>query len=269
MLASRLEEQFKMPGGGIGEKSSAAAVRDLYLDLLVKSISNLIYGSVPSDTWNDGLFRPDAKPGRDRDSPAHSMVGLLRLQNVRELAQRAIDEGIPGDFIETGVWRGGCCILMRGVLAANLVADRKVYVADSFAGLPPPSPTLFPVDSDSSWHTMLGLAVSLDEVRDNFKRYDLLDDHVVFVKGFFSDTLPKLDAGPFAIIRLDGDMYESTYVALQSLYPKVSPGGFVIIDDYGAIAQCRQAVDDYLSAHSISDAIHQIDSTGVWWQKSG
>lgn len=111
--------------------------RDLYLDLLVKTLSNLIYGPAPADPWNDGLFRSDAPPGRDRNSPAHTMVGILRLQNVRELAQRALELGIHGNFIETGVWRGGCSILMRGVLAANGVADRRVFVADSFAGLPP------------------------------------------------------------------------------------------------------------------------------------
>ena len=88
------------------------------------------------------------------------------------------------------------------------------------------------------------------------------------MKGFFSETLPKLNAGPFALIRLDGDMYESTYVALKCLYPKVSIGGFVIIDDYGAVAQCRQAVEDYRSRTNISDAMHQIDFTGVWWQKT-
>jgi len=248
--------------------STSEAVRGLYLDLLLKSLSNLIYGPQPSDVWNDGLFRADAKPGRDRGSPAHSMVGLLRLENVRDLAQRAIDQGIPGDFIETGVWRGGCCILMRGVMAANSVADRKVYVADSFQGLPPPNPTLFPQDSGLALHTLPELAVSLDEVRTNFKRYGLLDDRVVFVKGFFSDTLPKLDAGPFALMRLDGDMYESTYVALKCLYPKLSIGGFAVIDDYGAIAQCREAVNDYRAATNIGDEIHRIDWTGVWWQKT-
>jgi O-methyltransferase len=269
VLAKRGRTNLEMSGATIRQKSTGEVARDLYLDLLVKSISNLIYGALPSDPWNDGLFRPDAGPGRNRESPAHSMVGLLRLENVRELAQRAIDEGIPGDFIETGVWRGGCCILMRGVLAANLATDRKVYVADSFAGLPPPNQDLFPVDAGTDLHTLPGLAVPLDEVRDNFNRYGLLDDRVVFVEGFFSDTLPKLDAGPFALIRLDGDMYESTYVALQSLYPKVSAGGFVIIDDYGSIAQCRRAVEDYRSKNGIGDAIHQIDFTGIWWQKSG
>ena len=182
--------------------------RDLYLDLLVKCLSNLIYGPPPSDPWNDGLFRPDAKPGRDRHSPAHTMVGILRLRNVRELAQRALDLGVSGDFIETGVWRGGCCILLRGVLAANEVTDRKVYVADSFEGVPPPKSYLYPQDTGDTLHTVPELAVSMEEVKANFGRYELLDDQVVFVKGFFSDTLPKLHAGPFALMRLDGDLYE-------------------------------------------------------------
>jgi O-methyltransferase len=199
------------------------AARDLYLDLLIKCLSNLIYGPHPRDPWNDGLFRGDAMPGRDRQSPAHTMVGILRLQNVRELTQRAIDLAIPGHFIETGVWRGGCCILMRGVLVANAIGDRKVYVADSFEGLPAPNPDLFPHDAGDTLHTIRELAVSVAEVKANFERYGLLDDQVVFVKGFFSDTLPTLEAGPFALIRLDGDMYESTYVALDALYPSCRP----------------------------------------------
>ena len=196
------------------------------------------------------------------------MVGVLRLQNVLELTQRAIDEGIPGDLIETGVWRGGCCILMRGVLAANLVTNRKVYVADSFAGLPPPNTGKFPLDKGLKLHKMPELAVSLDEVKANFDRYGLLDDQIVFLKGFFSNTLPTLQAESFAVIRLDGDMYESTYVALECLYPKLSVGGFVIIDDYGAIKQCRDAVDDYRRKMDIVDKIEEIDWTGAWWQKS-
>jgi len=241
--------------------------RSLYLDLLVSCLSNLIYGPLPPDPWNDGLFRRDAVPGRDRDSPAHTMVGILRLQNVRELAQRAIDLNIPGDFIETGVWRGGCCILMRGVLAANAINDRKVFVADSFAGLPPPRPQIYPQDEGDSLHLVKELAVSEAQVQANFDRYGLLDEQVVFVKGFFSDTLPTLKAGPFALIRLDGDMYESTHVALEALYPKLSPGGFIIVDDYGAIPQCRQAVTDYRSKFNIGAPLRQVDWTAVYWQK--
>jgi O-methyltransferase/8-demethyl-8-(2,3-dimethoxy-alpha-L-rhamnosyl)tetracenomycin-C 4'-O-methyltransferase len=195
------------------------------------------------------------------------MIGVKRLENVRELAQRAIDEGIPGDFIETGVWRGGCCILMRGILAANLINDRRIYVADSFAGLPPPNAEAFPSDKDWNLHLYKELTVSLEEVKDNFTRYGLLDDQVVFVKGFFSDTLPSLNAGPFCLMRLDGDYYESTYVALEALYPKLSPGGFVILDDVNFIPPCRQAVMDYRSRMGITAVMYNIDWNAGWWQK--
>jgi predicted O-methyltransferase YrrM len=86
------------------------------------------------------------------------------------------------------------------------------------------------------------------------------------VEGFFQDTLPNLDAGPFAVIRLDGDMYGSTIVALENLYPKLSPGGFVVVDDY-ALPACREAVTDYRSAQGIDAKIEEIDWTGVWWRK--
>lgn len=245
--------------------------RDLYIDLLIKSVSNQIYAPFPAQQNRDRAARP-VKRERDWQTHAHTMVGMPRLENLRALVQQTLRQGIAGDFIETGVWRGGCCILMRGILAANRVANRKVYVADSFAGLPPPNPDRFPQDvplARLALHEIPELAVPLEEVKANFARYGLLDDQVVFVEGFFSDTLPKLDAGPFALIRLDGDMYESTFVALECLYPKLSTGGFVIIDDFGALSQCRKAVADYREKMGILDPIREIDWTGVYWRKSG
>ena len=147
------------------------------------------------------------------------MIGSARLRNLRELTERTIADRIPGDYIETGVWRGGACILMRGVLAAHGVTDRKVIVADSFEGLPKPDAEKYPADKRDRLFAFEELAVSLDQVRANFETYDLLDEQVVFLKGFFKDTLPTLAANArFALIRLDGDMYESTMDALdQSL----------------------------------------------------
>ena len=162
------------------------------------------------------------------------------------------------------MWRGGCCILLRGVLAANGVTDRRVYVVDSFEGLPPPRS---PQDAGAAWHMMREVAVSVDEVKSNFARYGLLDEQVCFVKGWFHETLPKLAVTSFALIRLDGDMYESTHVALQHLYPRLSPGGFVIVDDYGAVEACRCAVTDFRGAHGIAAPLHEIDWTGVYWRK--
>lgn len=249
--------------------ASADSVRELYSDLLVRNLVDGIYG----EPW-DGPWRPGNKFDRGPHphgllgpTVAHTMVGIDRLVNVRRLTQAALDEDIPGDFIETGVWRGGCCILMRGILAVNEIRDRKVYVADSFAGVPPPRPDVYPADRDLRLDLSTELVVSLAEVKENFRRYGLLDDQVVFVEGLFSKTLPALDAGPFALVRLDGDLYESTYIALQCLYPKLSPGGFLVVDDYGVIPACRQAVDDYRAEHNIDAPINWIDRTGVWWRR--
>jgi O-methyltransferase len=241
--------------------------RRLYLDLLIRAIANTIYGDANMDRWNPHIFDAGLRAdGRDWPSVAHSMVGLARLENLRTLVERALAEDVPGDLIETGVWRGGCCILMRGVLAAY-GAGRRVYVADSFRGLPPPRPEDFPADASDRLYTFDELAVSQTQVRENFARYGLLDEQVVFVEGLFQDTLPRLQVGPFALIRLDGDMYESTLVALENLYPRLSPGGFAVIDDYGAIAACRAAVEDYRAREGITAEIHRVDWTGVWWRK--
>ena len=241
--------------------------RELYLDLLVKVLTNTIYRDAAMDAGHTGFQTKLREEGRDWPSVAHTMAGVQRLNNLRELAQRVIDEEIPGDFIEAGVWRGGCCILMRGILTANGINDRKVYLADSFAGLPAPNPQDYPHDAGLNLHVHSELAVSVDQVKQNFSSYGLLDDQVVFVKGFFQETLPSLQASPFALIRIDGDLYESTYVALEALYSKLSPGGFIIIDDYGAMPACRASVSDYRARLGIEAPIHTIDWTGVWWQK--
>ena len=247
---------------------SDTSATELYLDLLIRVLTNMIYGDPSTNPENTGPFQPELRwEGRDWPEVAHTMIGVRRLENVRELLRRVIDEAIPGNLVEAGVWRGGCCILMRGILAANAIKDRKVYAVDSFEGLPPPKPDLFPRDEGLNLHLYAELAVSLEQVKDNFTRYGLLDEQVVFVKGLFQETLPSLDAGPFALIRLDGDLYESTYVALEALYPKLSLGGFIILDDYKLLSSVRAAVLDYRSRMGIESEMHDIDWSAVWWQK--
>jgi O-methyltransferase/8-demethyl-8-(2,3-dimethoxy-alpha-L-rhamnosyl)tetracenomycin-C 4'-O-methyltransferase len=242
--------------------------RDRYIDLLIRVLTNTIYEDSSMHPDLPTQFDPAARAnGRDWPQTAHTMVGATRLKNLARLVNQTLDEDIPGDYIETGVWRGGCCILMRAILAARSQLRRRVFVADSFEGLPPPKPGLYPEDAGDQHHEFQQLTVSLEEVRANFARYGLLDDQVVFVKGFFDRTLPELDASPFALLRLDGDMYESTAVALKSLYPRLSPGGFVIVDDFGAIEGCRLAVDQYRAAQGIVAPMEPIDWTGVWWRK--
>lgn len=205
--------------------------------------------------------------GRDWPTKAESMIGLKRMDNIQFCIENILKNNIPGDLIETGVWRGGASIFMKAILKANNINDRKVYLADSFAGLPKPDPK-YAADNNDIHHTFDELAVSLEVVKNNFLKYDLLDDNVVFLKGWFKDTLPSLKDEQFALLRLDGDMYASTMDALTNLYPTLSKGGYIIIDDWGAVPASKVATNDYRREHNISDEIKDIDGVGVYWQKS-
>lgn len=209
----------------------------------------------------------ERQEGRDWPLEAETMVGLKRLDNLQHCVTSVIRNGVPGDLIETGVWRGGSSILMRAVLKAYGDCSRKVWLADSFRGLPQPDPARYPVDHGDTLWTYKELAIPLEQVKANFARYGLLDEQVAFLPGWFRDTLPTAPINQLAVLRLDGDLYESTMDALAALYPKVSAGGFVIVDDYG-LHTCRAAIEDFRLAQGITDPIHQIDWTGVFWQRS-
>lgn len=244
---------------------------DLYLDLMESVLLGVIYEDPPIDRWSGGVFNPELRAkGRDWPAKAHTMIGFERLRNVRTLMNQVIADGVPGDFIETGVWRGGTCIYARAILKAFNITDRKIWVADSFAGLPPPEPSRYPSQDQGDIHyTYDDLAVSLETVQENFRKYDLLDGQVEFLKGWFKDSLPGAPIDNIAILRLDGDMYSSTMDALQALGHKVSPGGFIIVDDFGAVEGCRKAIADYREANGITATIHNIDGIGAWWQVAG
>jgi O-methyltransferase len=205
--------------------------------------------------------------GDDWPSDAETMAGMARLDSLQSCVETVIADGVPGDFIETGVWRGGASIFMRGVLSAYGVTDRTVWVADSFEGLPAPDVEKYSADAGARFHKDKQLAVSLDDVKSNFARYQLLDDQVRFLVGWFKDTLPIAPIETLAVMRLDGDMYESTIDALGALYDKLSPGGFVIVDDY-SIASCREAVDEFRLSRSITEPLETIDRNAVLWRLS-
>ena len=197
---------------------------------------------------------------------SHTMIGRKRLDNLQQCMETVLTENIPGDFIETGIWRGGACIFMRGVLVAHGITDRTIWAADSFEGVPPPT---WPEDAgfDISRDVLPVLAVPLEDVRSLFQRYGLLDDKVQFLKGWFKDSLPIAPIEQLAILRLDGDLYESTMTALVPLYDKVADGGFVIVDDYGSCPPCKRAVDDFRTERGITDTLHVIDRQSAYWRK--
>jgi O-methyltransferase len=200
--------------------------------------------------------------GLDWPGICYTMVGHERLENLRYAIGCLVKEKIPGDLVECGVWRGGAAIFMAAVLK-ELGEKRTIWLADSFEGLP--APTL----KEDEGYDVSGidyLAVGLEDVEAAFKRFDLLDSNIRFLKGWFSDTLPTAPIEPIALLRLDGDLYASTMDALTALYDRLSPGAFVIVDDYGTWEPCRRAVEDFLSARGVSPEIHDIDGSGVYWR---
>ncbi|MFE6136524.1 TylF/MycF family methyltransferase [Bacillus sp. NPDC057893] len=212
------------------------------------------------------VLKSERQDGMDWPRAAHSMIGRERMNQLHEALETVVRENIEGDFIETGVWRGGSCIFMNGFLQANNITDRNVWVADSFEGLPTPNIEQYPRDFGDYLHSFDYLRVSLEQVQENFRKYDLLNDQVKFLKGWFKDTLPSAPIEKIAIARLDGDMYESTMDGLVNLYDKVSTGGYIIIDDYGLPA-CADAVTDFRNQRNLKAPITKIDVFGVYWRK--
>ena len=205
--------------------------------------------------------------GIDWPDDAETMIGIKRLNNLRYCVIDTIKNRVPGDLIETGVWRGGACILMRAILKVYGDTSRKVWVADSFKGLPKPNEEKYSADKGNDLWSKERLAVPLEEVKENFRRYGVLDDQVEFLVGWFKDTLPDAPISEIAVLRLDGDLYESTMDSLNALYHKVSSGGYVVIDDYGALEICKAAVDDFRAEHNIEEPLRPIDWSGYFWQK--
>lgn len=244
---------------------------DLYLDLMKNVLTNTIYRDPPQGPqWSMGdTYDHSARTeGKDWPSVAHTMVGTKRLDHLRECLERIIEDEVDGDLIEAGVWRGGACIFMRAVLEAYEIRDKRVWVADSFQGMPFAGEGWYPGDQELEMHGVNDvLAVPESEVKENFRRYHLLDDQVEFLSGWFSETLPSAPIKQLALLRMDGDLYESTMATLVNLYPKLSIGGYVIVDDYN-LAVCRKAVHDYRADNSIEDEILPIDSRAAYWRRS-
>lgn len=267
-VGSRQEEAVARLGrrlSGGGAAGSGRAI-DLYLDLLEASLTGVLAEDRSQAPWTQKTFDPHLRAiGRDWPAHAATMIGVARMRNLRMVLTQALDDGVPGDFIETGVWRGGACIYAKGIFEAHGAKDRRVFVADSFRGLPPPDMQANPADSGDLHHTVDELAVSREAVSDNFRRYGLLDENVVFLEGWFKDTLSTAPIERLAVLRLDGDMYESTMDAFTALYRKVSPGGFVIVDDY-VLPACAQAVNDFRAVQGIDAPMQPVDGAAVWWR---
>lgn len=264
-----------------------------YLELMKSVLTNMIYGKYELGATLSSRFliekviskvlsffhlklvfakpfnKKDREYGNDWPLGAHTMVGTRRLDNVQFCVEDILKNNIEGDLIEAGVWRGGASIFMKAILKAYGDNERIVWVADSFKGLPPPNTEKYPQDKGDIFYKVDFLSVSLEEVKDNFKSYNLLDNRVKFLVGWFKDTLPKAPMKKLSLVRCDGDMYESTVDILTNLYDKLSVGGYIIIDDYYFINSCKEAVDDFRKINNIKDKIYDITDIrgGIYWKK--
>ncbi len=237
--------------------------RGLYLNLLKKCLIGSIYRdpSIQTNTYDQEL----REHGKDWPRTALTMIGLKQLDNIQQCAEDALTNKVPGDFMETGVWRGGATVFMRAILRVRGDIQRRVWVADSFEGDPVPNVEKYPADAHIALHNSKQLAVPLEEVQANFERYGLFDDQVQFLKGWFSQTLPTAPIDKLAMLRIDDDLYESTMDALLNLYPKLSIGGYVIINSCKELTSaCAQAVNDYRAQHNITEEIQWADNAMYW-----
>jgi len=244
---------------------SATFARDAYVELIKRSITNYAYlgGAAPVREFSSATHY-DARQGRWLVDPLARPLTLLNRRQLDLIEQSMLTleaQCVPGDYIEAGVWRGGVIILMNALLRAYGIAGRRIHAADSFAGIP--RNVRFKHDPVDTWSDRW--VASLDEVKQNIARFDLLDDRVVFVPGYFADSLGHLAGERFGLIRLDVDSYESVETSLTRLYPLLSCGGIVIIDDWHLVP-CRMAVGAYRSAHGITDPIMTAGGN-AWWVK--
>ena len=242
--------------------TEVARLRASYLDIVCKSLVGRLNRDPPLQQHLAGYDEEHRQNGWDWPSGAPSMIGWRRMAHLRAECERVIAEGVAGDLLEAGVWRGGAAIMMRAVLAAYGESGRTVIAADTFAGLPADTD---PADSAAVLRGNPVFAVSLDEVKGAFYRYGLLDDRVVFLQGDFATTLADAPTERLAILRLDGDTFASARDTLHALYDKLSPGGSVILDDYFLFGDNKRAVDTFRIERGISDPIVRIDDYGGYW----
>jgi O-methyltransferase len=256
----------------LGATADAEGLRAAYLDLLKLALCDLTgtatmsVGAIPGVGVVSSELRGEQRGLRwaGIDWPLHgvTMVGLPRLADLQSCIETVVQESVPGDLIEAGAWRGGASIMMRAVLDSLGCTDRTVVVADSFQGFP----ELDAAESDGVDYSYEFFSAPLDEVKKNFARFGY-ERGVDFIPGFFEDTLPRLADRPWALVRLDGDSYSATQVGLRSLYPSLSPGGYVVIDDYNVVDGCRRAVDDFRREYGLTEPIEEVDWMSVRWRR--
>lgn len=258
--------EIRAQGPAPGEEPMRVA----YLELLKLCLCDLAGSTTTSVGRNtDGTVMARELDGEQlrlrsagMDWPLHglTMVGLRRLDDLQACVETVVGDGVEGDLIEAGAWRGGASILTRATLDSLGARDRTLWVADSFQGFP-----LSEAEDDLGVFDFL--SVPAEEVQASFRRFGL-EQGIRIVPGFFAQTLPGLADCHWSLVRLDADTYETTLLALRCLYPGLSLGGYLIVDDYGALEECQVAIDDFRREHGITEPLEEVDWTGVRWRRT-
>ena len=203
----------------------------------------------------------------------YTLTSMERCYSLYKAIQYITKGDILGDIVECGVWRGGSAMLAALTLIKNQQTHRKIYLYDTYEGMP--EPTDKDIDIHGVPYRLLWkkekefLSVSLDEVKKNIFSTGYPKENIIFVKGMVQDTIPNTVPKQIALLRLDTDLYESTYHELFHLYPKTTSQGVIIIDDYGHFQGSQEATEKYLSQNPQKVLLHRIDySCRVWIKPS-
>ena len=202
----------------------------------------------------------------------HTMTSPERICALAQAVRYVVRHDIPGDIVECGVWRGGSMMAVARVLLQLGDVGRHLYLFDTFEGMTAPTEKDV-LNSGTSAADLLAKEKkevatfrwcysSIDEVRQNLYRTGYNSDKVHFIKGRVEDTIPGEAPRLISLLRLDTDWYESTRHELVHLFPRLSPGGVLILDDYGWWKGARQATDEYLEQHNLRLLLNRIDATG-------
>lgn len=224
-------------------------IQERYLYTIRNSLTGSLLAT-PDSFYGQGFNASLRLNGGDWPTYGLTLIGVRKLEYLHEVLHETYrSKLLVGDFLEAGAWRGGACIYAKAFFEAYGI-ERRVWVADSFAGLPGKQH-----DKDiEGWDRMEFLSVPLELVKDAFRRYALLDQSVRFVQGWFGQSLPRLrhELSKIAILRIDCDMYRSTLEVLCNLYDRVEVSGVWIVDDWGLSYQF-DAINDFLHAGNIVD----------------
>lgn len=206
----------------------------------------------------------------------YTMTTPRRCNHLWDVCAEILARNVPGDFVECGVWRGGSAGIM-GLALQRSSANRTLHLFDSFEGLPEPTGEDGAYASEYSGNRASGALVSVSQCQASLSevqefllgRLKLPRTSVQFHVGWFQNTIPQVapGLGPIAVLRLDGDWYDSTRVCLEHLYPLLSRNGVIILDDYYAWEGCAKATEQYRKNFAITAPIKRIDQDAAFWEK--